>query len=804
MMSRKPIHVFSILVVLAMLIVACGRSAPAPAPAEPAEEAVVEPAGTIRIGASVSETGKYAREGDMTRKGYDLWVDYVNNELGGLDVGGQKYLVEIVYYDDESDPETSAKLVEKLITEDKVDFILGPYSSGITKSTSAITEKYGVIMVEGNGAAESLFERGFENLFAVLTPASFYTKAALELVAAQGAQTVVILYEDTAFPTAVANGALKWADALGLEVLAVETYPKDVADVSAAMTKFKDLDPDVFVGGGHFNDALLFLRQSKELDFNPDAFIITVGPSSVKFIQEMGSDSEYVIGPVQWHPSLAYEGQWFGSASDYRDRFVAMFGEEPDYHHAESTAAALALGVAIQQAGSLDTDAVRQALQELNIDTFYGPIAFDETGKNNVKPMVAIQILNAEHVVVAPAAAASVDVTYPLPTWSERAIAVAEPAGTIRIGASVSETGKYAREGDMTRKGYDLWVDYVNNELGGLDVGGQKYLVEIVYYDDESDPETSAKLVEKLITEDKVDFILGPYSSGITKSTSAITEKYGVIMVEGNGAAESLFERGFENLFAVLTPASFYTKAALELVAAQGAQTVVILYEDTAFPTAVANGALKWADALGLEVLAVETYPKDVADVSAAMTKFKDLDPDVFVGGGHFNDALLFLRQSKELDFNPDAFIITVGPSSVKFIQEMGSDSEYVIGPVQWHPSLAYEGQWFGSASDYRDRFVAMFGEEPDYHHAESTAAALALGVAIQQAGSLDTDAVRQALQELNIDTFYGPIAFDETGKNNVKPMVAIQILNAEHVVVAPAAAASVDVTYPLPTWSER
>ncbi|MDX1413619.1 MAG: amino acid ABC transporter substrate-binding protein, partial [Candidatus Promineifilaceae bacterium] len=244
------------------------------------EEAASEFAGTIVLGAAVSETGTYAREGKDTRQGYNTWLEWVNDEYGGIKVGDDRYKVEIVYYDDEGDPDTAANLVERLITEDEVDFLLGPYSSGLTMSTSAIAEKYGVIMVEGNGASESIFERGFQNIFAVLTPAGNYTQSALKSLADQGAQSVVIAYEDTAFPTSVGAGAEKWANEYGMEVLAVETYPAEVADVTAIMTKFRDLDPDVFVGGGHFNDALLFVRAAEELGFSPDAMVITVGPSN--------------------------------------------------------------------------------------------------------------------------------------------------------------------------------------------------------------------------------------------------------------------------------------------------------------------------------------------------------------------------------------------------------------------------------------------------------------------------------------------------------------------------------------------
>ncbi len=287
-------------------------------------------------------------------------------------------------------------------------------------------------------------------------------------------------------------------------------------------------------------------------------------------------------------------------------------------------------------------------------------------------------------------------------------------------------------------------------------------------------------------------------------STSAIAEKYNVLMVEGNGASEGIFERGFKNIFAVLTPAGNYTQSALELLSEKGAKTAVIAYEDTAFPTSVADGAQKWAAEYGFDVLAVETYPKDVADVSAIMTKFRDLEPDVFVGGGHFNDALLFVRAAKELNFSPKAMVITVGPSNPEFVTEVGSDADYILGPTQWEGTMSWQDEWFGTAAEYHERYLGLWGEPPSYQAAESTATALALQLAIEDAGSMDTDAVRQALYDLDVTTFYGPINFDDTGKNAGKPMGTVQIQSGVINVVAPTIAAVEDIIYPMPPWSER
>ena len=382
--------------------------------------------------------------------------------------------------------------------------------------------------------------------------------------------------------------------------------------------------------------------------------------------------------------------------------------------------------------------------------------------------------------------------------------AVAEDAPVVKIGAAVSQTGKYAREGTDTLNGYMLWQEWANNEYGGIEIDGVCHRAELVYYDDESDPDTVSLLTEKLIFEDEVHAILGPYSSSLTQISSIVTERENVIMVEANGASESLFERDFINLFGVLTPAGQYTRSGIELAVELGAKTAVVAYEDTAFPTSVAEGAIAHLEELGVEILAVETYPLDPTNLDAMFTNFRELEPDLFVGGGHFNDAVMFIQTSQALGFSPMAFLITVGPSNPTFVEEMGADSEYIWGATQWQPSMEWEDPWFGSAADYAERYEEAYGAQPSYQAAESTAGALVLHLAIEAADSLETDDIRQALVDMDIVTFYGPIKFDETGKNAGKAMATIQILDGEILVIAPTEAAETDVVWPAPAWDER
>lgn len=374
---------------------------------------------------------------------------------------------------------------------------------------------------------------------------------------------------------------------------------------------------------------------------------------------------------------------------------------------------------------------------------------------------------------------------------------------TITIGAAVSLSGQLSREGTDTRRGYEMWLDYVN-EQGGIDVDGTRHPVEIKFYDDESDSEQVTLLTEKLITEDEAVAVLGPYSSGLTQAASAITERRQVPMVEANGASEAIFERDFKYVFGVLTPGQNYTKAAIEKAASLGAKTAVVAYEDESFAIEVADGAKKWLEENDIELLGSESYPLDVADVSSIVTQFSALEPDLFIGAGHFNDAVLFVRQSKDLGFNPGAIILTVGPSNPTFVEEIGADAEHVWGATQWEPGFAYEDDAFGTAAEYSEAYEAKHGARPSYQAAESTAAGLVLQDAIERAGSLDPKDIRDALADTDLETFYGPIHFDASGMNDVKPMGAIQIQGGEIVTIAPEDVAAEEPVYPAPPWDQR
>src|SRR5436190_8352114 len=206
-------------------------------------------------------------------------------------------------------------------------------------------------------------------------------------------------------------------------------------------------------------------------------------------------------------------------------------------------------------------------------------------------------------------------------------LAAALPAGAqtaIKIGASMSLTGTYAKPGSYQKEGYDVCVDELNAKGGLL---GRK--VEIVVYDDQSMPATGVKLYEKLITEDKVDAVMGPYSSPITEAVANVTEKYKKVMVSPLAATTSIFKKGRKYIFMVISPAEVYLEGLVDMAAKRGLKTVAVVNEDTLFSKAAASGAVELAKKKGMQVVFTEAYPKGNTDFSALLTKIKAANPDV-------------------------------------------------------------------------------------------------------------------------------------------------------------------------------
>jgi branched-chain amino acid transport system substrate-binding protein len=411
----------------------------------------------------------------------------------------------------------------------------------------------------------------------------------------------------------------------------------------------------------------------------------------------------------------------------------------------------------------------------------------------NIRPARSIAfaaVLTAGHAMTAPVPAVAQD--------------------TILLGAAVSETGKYATNGMHTMNGYNLAVERIN-ETGGVTVGDTTYMLEIKYYDDESEAARAAELAERLVNQDNIQFILGPYGSPLTAAMAPITEKYGVPMVEGNGASRSIFTKGYRYVFAVLSTSDQYLSSAVDLAAEKAVEEgrdpstlrLALAMGDDNFSQDVRAGILEAAERHGMQIVVDDMLPDAFTDMSPTLAKVKALKPDLFMISGHDKGALTGARQIAEQQVDAPMIAMT-HCDSADIANQIGAGAEFTLCASQWAESLTYSDQWFGSAADYARDFEARFDYAPPYQAAESTAAVLTFVDAFQRAGSLDQDAVREALAATDMETFYGHIDFDDTGKNIAKPMVLFQVLDGQYRVVAPTKWATEKLVYPRPSFAER
>ena len=412
--SRRVLPALTLLVLmLPVILTACGGSSS------------TTTSNTLLFGAPISLTGATSTEGHLTLEGYQLWVKEVNAH-GGIKVGGTTYQVQLKYYDDGSSPTKSAQLTQQLVASDKVNFLLGPYGTAATLQDEAIAEQYKIPMVEGNGAAKAIFSKGFHYIFGVLSPASEYAKVMLEAALAlpNPPKTVAIISANDAFSLEVAAAAKDYAASHNLNVVYYQQYPANSTDLTSVLTALKTSGPggavpDMLLGSGHENEAVTTMKEAKQLHVNAKLYAFTVGPATPDFISALGPTANDVLGSAQWTAQEKYNGtDIFATPANYAQMYQTEYGHHPSYQSAESTAAGIAFQYAIQNAGSIDPQKIRDALASLDIMTFYGEVRFDSTGANTYKPMATIQIQNGTLVTVYPSDVANAQLTYPTPPLS--------------------------------------------------------------------------------------------------------------------------------------------------------------------------------------------------------------------------------------------------------------------------------------------------------------------------------------------------------------------------------------------------
>ena len=385
--------------------------------------------------------------------------------------------------------------------------------------------------------------------------------------------------------------------------------------------------------------------------------------------------------------------------------------------------------------------------------------------------------------------------------------ALAAACGEIVLGSAISLTGKYSTEGVNSQQGYDFAVAKIK-EQGGVKIDGKCYNFRVIYYDDESKGDRGATLAERLISQDNVQYMLGPYSSGMTKAIAPITEKYQIPMVEAEGASRSLFNKGYKYMFAVLSTSEQYLSSAVSFAAEQATNQgkpassvkVAIAVENDPFSLDVRDGVLEDAKKLGMDIIIDEKLPRDLSDMSAILTKVKLLKPDLLIVSGHTKGAVTAVRQIGEKNIKVPMIAMT-HCESADVVGKFGKTADDIICSTQWDETMTYKDPIMGSASNWNKEFKKAYPAFKDktvpYQTAQASAAVLVFKDAFERANSLDKEKLRDALAKTDMETFYGHVKFSPAGNNIAKPMALRQIQNGKYLVVAPSKFAAAKVNWP-------
>jgi branched-chain amino acid transport system substrate-binding protein len=374
----------------------------------------------------------------------------------------------------------------------------------------------------------------------------------------------------------------------------------------------------------------------------------------------------------------------------------------------------------------------------------------------------------------------------------------------ITLGAAVQISGSLANTGRYYRDAYQLTVDKIN-EKGGITVGGKGYKLALELHDNKSNSALSTRLHERLVTKDKVNFLLGPFSSDDVMAGSSVAEKHQVPMVQAGGASSRIFSRGYKYVFGTLPPAEDYFRSTIDMLERlePKPKTVGLVSGDDAFDASLSEGTSERVRSAGLEIVLDQQYSERIPNFYNVLTLIQSKAPDVLLWSGHEPGAIRFIREARARNINPNLLAsFTVGVPSASFRTALGKAANYAFGMTPWLPSDRLKDRWFGDASQFAQAYEQKFHYAPDYHAAAAVAAVETLAVAIDAAGTLDPKQVRDAIVRLDFESVYGRIRFGENGQI-VLPQTVIQIQDDKVIEVFTDKFVNPPL-YPVPAWDKR
>jgi branched-chain amino acid transport system substrate-binding protein len=364
----------------------------------------------------------------------------------------------------------------------------------------------------------------------------------------------------------------------------------------------------------------------------------------------------------------------------------------------------------------------------------------------------------------------------------------AQAADELRIGAPLPLTGPLAPEGGKQKRGFDLWAKQVE-KTGGLEVGNRKIPVRIVYSDYQSNTPKGVQATEFLITQEKCQLMFAPFGSGAAKAGSSVAERYKVPMMAAAASSKEVYDQGYKFLFGTFTPNGTLTQPLAGLIAATnpGVKKVAILSRNDLLPLSLAAEMRNSTATHGMNIVYDEKFAIGTLDFGSPLTQMQAASPDWIFVGGYTNDLLQVRTQMRDLGLKAPVLTMIAGPAYQDFIDALKGASDNISSAAWWHPAVRYEGEdIFGSTQTYVDAFKTAYGSIPDYGEASASVSGAIFQIAIKKAGSLDPQAIRDALASLNVKTFWGPVHFGPTGQIDSLTPPVFQIQNEKTVVLLP------------------
>jgi branched-chain amino acid transport system substrate-binding protein len=381
----------------------------------------------------------------------------------------------------------------------------------------------------------------------------------------------------------------------------------------------------------------------------------------------------------------------------------------------------------------------------------------------------------------------------------------ARPTGTpIAVGSVLSLSGSQATGGQMAKEGFLFCQNWINGK-GGITVTGSGHPLTIDFADDQSRPSIAAALTDQMISS-KHTLLLGPSNDATTARAAPIAEQHEVPMLSSGASSDGIFNNHYHYLFSVLAPNSRQLQGVIDMALSRNPkpQSVAILYASDSLSSEVANATAAYASAKGLGVVYGANYTSGVNDLSGQLGAAAGSGAELLLEIGHPAESVRTIQQAQWMNIQPKLLAFSNGPGEAAFVSRLHKAANFSVGTTQWAAGARNRISYFLDGFHYALAYQAQFGHLPDDHAAAATAACLTLEVAIEKANSTEPRRVHDALGVIDLQTFFGPIKFDDRGANAAKPVYVQQVQSGRTVVVWPPEIAGAAPRYPDPGWAKR